>query len=31
MQQGVSMKAIGDALGHRDIESTSVYLRLNIG
>jgi integrase len=30
MRQGVSMKAIGDALGHRDIESTSVYLRLNM-
>jgi integrase len=30
MQQGVSIKAIGDALGHRDIESTSVYLRLNV-
>lgn len=30
MQQGVSIKAIGDALGHRDIESTSVYLRLNM-
>jgi len=31
MQQGVSIKTIGDALGHRDIESTSVYLRLNVG
>ena len=30
MQQGVSIKGIGDALGHRDIESTSVYLRLNV-
>ena len=30
MQQGVSIKTIGDALGHRDIESTSVYLRLNL-
>jgi integrase len=30
MHQGVSIKAIGDALGHRDIESTSVYLRLNV-
>jgi len=30
MQQGVSIKTIGDALGHRDIESTSVYLRLNV-
>ena len=30
MRQGVSIKAIGDALGHRDIESTSTYLRLNV-
>lgn len=30
MQQGVRIKAIGDTLGHRDIESTSVYLRLNV-
>jgi integrase/recombinase XerD len=30
MQQGVSIKAIGDTLGHRDIESTSVYLRLDM-
>ena len=30
MQQGVTVKAIGDALGHRDIESTSVYLRLDV-
>lgn len=30
MQQGVSIKAIGDALGHRNIESTSTYLRLNV-
>ncbi len=30
MQQGVSIKAIGDTLGHRDIESTSVYLRLDV-
>ena len=28
--QGASIKTIGDALGHRDIESTSVYLRLNV-
>lgn len=28
--QGVTIKSIGDALGHRDIESTSVYLRLNL-
>ena len=30
MHQGVGIKAIGDALGHRDIASTSVYLRLNV-
>jgi hypothetical protein len=30
MKQGVSVKVIGDLLGHRDIESTSVYLRLNV-
>ena len=30
MQQGVGIKAIGDTLGHRDIESTSVYLRLDV-
>jgi integrase/recombinase XerD len=30
LQQGVSLKAIGDTLGHRDIESTSVYLRLQL-
>jgi len=30
MQQGVSIKAIGDTLGHRDFESTSVYLRLDV-
>jgi len=30
MQQGVSIKTIGDTLGHRDIESTSIYLRLNV-
>jgi len=30
MQQGVSFKAIGDALGHRDIESTSAYIRLDV-
>ena len=28
--QGAGLKTIGDALGHRDIESTSVYLRLNV-
>jgi integrase/recombinase XerD len=30
LRQGVSIKTIGDALGHRDIESTSVYLRLGV-
>ncbi len=30
LQQGVSFKAIGDAMGHRDIESTSVYIRLDV-
>ena len=30
MRQGVATKAIGDALGHRSVASTSVYLRLNM-
>lgn len=30
LQQGVPLKAIGDALGHRDVESTSVYIRLDV-
>jgi site-specific recombinase XerD len=30
MRQGVAMKGIGDALGHRDVESTSIYLRLDM-
>ena len=30
LQQGATVKAIGDALGHRDIESTSVYIRLDV-
>ncbi len=30
MQQGATIKTIGDTLGHRDIESTSIYLRLNV-
>lgn len=30
LQQGVASKDIGDALGHRDAESTSVYLRLDV-
>lgn len=28
--QGVTLKAIGDAMGHRNIESTSVYIRLDV-
>lgn len=31
LNQGVGIKAIGDLLGHRTLESTCVYLRLNIG
>lgn len=30
LQQGVTLKAIGDALGHRSIASTSIYLRLDV-
>jgi len=30
LRQGTSLKAIGDLLGHRSIESTCVYLRLNV-
>src|SRR3974390_1193993 len=30
LRQGVSMKTIGDTLGHRDIESTLTYLRLDL-
>ena len=30
LRQQVSMKSIGDALGHRDPESTAVYLRLSL-
>src|SRR6266446_946713 len=30
LRQGVSIKTIGDTLGHRDPESTAVYLRLAI-
>jgi len=30
LRQGVSTKVIGDTLGHRDVESTAVYLRLAI-
>ena len=28
LRQGVSLKAIGDVLGHRSVESTCQYLRL---
>lgn len=30
LDRGVSIKAIGDVLGHRDLESTCVYLRLQL-
>jgi len=30
LQQGIGMKTIGDALGHRDAQSTFVYLRLDV-
>jgi integrase/recombinase XerD len=30
LRQGASLKTIGDALGHRDPESTAVYLRLAV-
>ena len=30
LRQGVSMKAIGDTLGHRSLTSTSIYLRLAV-
>jgi site-specific recombinase XerD len=30
LQRGVGVKAIGDLLGHRSLESTCVYLRLNL-
>lgn len=30
LRRGVGIKAIGDVLGHRDLESTCVYLRLDI-
>jgi len=29
LERGVGIKAIGDLLGHRTLESTAVYLRLN--
>ena len=30
LQRGIGIKSIGDMLGHRDMRSTSVYLRLNV-
>lgn len=30
LQRGVGVKAIGDVLGHRSLESTCVYLRLDV-
>lgn len=30
LREGVSLKDIGDVLGHRSTESTCVYLRLNV-
>ena len=30
LRRGVGVKAIGDLLGHRSLESTCVYLRLDI-
>lgn len=30
LRQGISTKAIGDAMGHRDLRSTAIYLRLAI-
>jgi integrase/recombinase XerD len=30
LRQGVSLKGIGDVLGHRTTESTCVYLRLDL-
>jgi site-specific recombinase XerD len=30
LTRGVGIKAIGDVLGHRDLESTCVYLRLDV-
>lgn len=30
LRQGVSVKTIGDLLGHRNLSSTAVYLRLNV-
>ena len=30
LRRGVSVKSIGDTLGHRDVRSTAAYLRLNL-
>ena len=30
LRQGVSLKALGDLLGHRTVESTQAYLRLAV-
>jgi integrase len=30
LRQGAALKSIGDLLGHRSVESTSVYLRLHL-
>ena len=30
LERGVGIKAIGDVLGHRGLESTCVYLRLQL-
>ena len=30
LERGVGVKAIGDLLGHRNLESTCVYLRLDM-
>jgi site-specific recombinase XerD len=30
LREGTSLKAIGDLLGHRSMESTCVYLRLHV-
>jgi site-specific recombinase XerD len=30
LERGVGVKSIGDCLGHRSLEATCVYLRLNL-
>ena len=30
LRQGVAMKTVGDTLGHRDLRSTAIYLRLQV-